>query len=50
MEAGVLTTQPHLLPDGGPILDEAEPYFSPAFSWTRIATDSRELDLDLKRP
>lgn len=24
------------LPDGGPIPDEAKPYFSPAFLWTRI--------------
>ena len=24
------------LPDGGPIPDEAQPYFSPAFLWTRI--------------
>ncbi|APD48354.1 phycoerythrobilin:ferredoxin oxidoreductase [Synechococcus sp. CS-602] len=25
-----------LLPDGGPIPDEAEPYFSPCFLWTRL--------------
>ena len=24
------------LPDGGPIPEEAQPYFSPAFLWTRI--------------
>lgn len=33
------------LPDGGPIPEEAQPYFSPGFLWTRLPLDSTSDEL-----